>query len=283
MSPASRNLDIGYIVPIGYQCVNCHMISDVKMEDFRRRSSLVVGGHMAETPATITYVRIVNRETVRIALTLAALSGFPAKVADIQNSYIPAHVTEKIWKVLGPEFGEDYGRKAIVVHALYGLKSARDAFWNLLDDCMHHFGLLPCPADLYLFMKPMVRYDDGFNYYDMMFIHYYAESVLRRIYKYFNLNPISVGDPDIYMGYKLKKMRLENGVWEWANSPATYAKEPGGKVEKYLDELADAHWKFPKKKAKNSYICDYASEMDKTPDLDQVLSSWFHSMIGMIS
>ena len=89
-------------------------------------------------------------------------------------------VTEKIQTVLGPEFGEDSGRKAIVVRALYGLKSARATFWNHLEDCMHHLGILPYPADLYLWIKPMVSPGDGFNYYayvliyvdDVMIIHH---------------------------------------------------------------------------------------------------------------
>ena len=37
------------------------------------------------------------------------------KVADIQNDYITAPDTEKIWTVLGQEFGEDTGSKAIVL------------------------------------------------------------------------------------------------------------------------------------------------------------------------
>ena len=81
-------------------------------------------------------------------------------------------------------------------------------------------------------MKPMVRPDDGFNYYacvliyvyDVMVIHYDADSVLKRIDNYFNLKPSLIGDPDIYLGAKLNKMRLDNGVWAWSNSPARYVK-----------------------------------------------------------
>ena len=58
-----------------------------------------------------------SRETVRIALNLAAVNDLPVKVAEIQNYYIRAPVTEKIWTVLGREFGEDSVRKAIVVRA----------------------------------------------------------------------------------------------------------------------------------------------------------------------
>ena len=57
-----------------------------------------------------------------------------------------------------------------------------------------------------------------------MVIHPDVESVLRRIDKYFNLNPSLIGDPDIYLGAKLKKMRLKNIIWAWANSPARYVK-----------------------------------------------------------
>ena len=36
----------GQNAPIGHQFVKCHMIFDVKMEDFRRNSRYVDGGHM---------------------------------------------------------------------------------------------------------------------------------------------------------------------------------------------------------------------------------------------
>ncbi len=36
----------GSSAPIGYQKIPCHMIFDVKMEDFRQKSRLVAGGHL---------------------------------------------------------------------------------------------------------------------------------------------------------------------------------------------------------------------------------------------
>ena len=35
---------------------------------------------------------------------------------------------EKIWTVLGPEFGDNAGKSAVIVRALYGLKSAVASF-----------------------------------------------------------------------------------------------------------------------------------------------------------
>ena len=113
------------------------------MEDFRRKSLLISGGHTTKPPATITFESVVYRETVRIALTLAALNDLEVKVADIQNAYITHPVTEKIWTVLGKEFGQDAGKREIIVRALYGLKSAGVAFRKHLADCMRHLGYTP--------------------------------------------------------------------------------------------------------------------------------------------
>ena len=68
------------------------MIFDVKMGYSRGKSRLVVRGHVTEPPATITYVSVVLRETVRIDLKLAALNDLTVNMVDIQNAYITAPV-----------------------------------------------------------------------------------------------------------------------------------------------------------------------------------------------
>jgi hypothetical protein len=86
----------GQSEPIDYQKIPCHMIFDVKMEDFRRKARLIAGGHKTEAPATITYTSVVSRETVRIALLMAALNDLKVKVGDVLNAYITAPITEKV-------------------------------------------------------------------------------------------------------------------------------------------------------------------------------------------
>jgi hypothetical protein len=88
----------------------------------------VASGHWTKALVTITYASVVSRETVRLALTIATLNDLEVKVGDVLNAYITAPVKEKVWTILGPEFGHDTGRSAIIVHALYGLKSAGAAF-----------------------------------------------------------------------------------------------------------------------------------------------------------
>jgi methanogenic corrinoid protein MtbC1 len=52
---------------------------------------------------------------VRIALTLAALNDLEVKAVEIENAYLTAPVTEKIWTTLGADFGADHGKKAVIV------------------------------------------------------------------------------------------------------------------------------------------------------------------------
>ena len=44
----------GQSAPIGYQKIPCHMIFNIKMEDFCRKARLVAGGHQTKAPVTIT-------------------------------------------------------------------------------------------------------------------------------------------------------------------------------------------------------------------------------------
>lgn len=86
--------------PIGYQKRPCHMIFDIKMEDFRQKARLVVGGHRTKIPVTITYANVVSRKTVQLTLTIAGLDDLEVKVGDVLNAYIMAPMTKKVWTVL---------------------------------------------------------------------------------------------------------------------------------------------------------------------------------------
>jgi hypothetical protein len=118
---------------------------------------------MTDNPSVLTYASVVSRESVRIALTIAALNDLEVKASDIQNAYLCSPCEELIWTTLGPEFGPDEGKKAVIVRALYGLKSAGASFSRHIANCMEHMGYKPCKADSNVWMKPMVRPSDGFK------------------------------------------------------------------------------------------------------------------------
>ena len=120
------------MIPPGYQEICCHMIFDIKMgENFRRKARMVADGHRTETPAALTYSSVVSRDSMRIALTIAALNDLSVLACDVQNAYLTAKCREKVWTRAGPEFGSDAGKIMLAVRALYGLKSSGVAFRNV--------------------------------------------------------------------------------------------------------------------------------------------------------
>ena len=163
-------------------------------------------------------------------------------MADVQNTLLTAACSELIHTTLGPEFGEDQGKTAVIVRALYGLTSVGTSFRNHLTDCMCHLGYHSCLADPDFWYKPMVHPEDNFKYYsyvllyvdDCLCICHNAEQELHKIDKFFKMKDGSIGNPDIYLGAKVKQMELRNGVKAWASSSSKYIQEAVQNCEKYL-------------------------------------------------
>ena len=161
-------------------------------------------------------------------MTLPALNDLEVQCGNVLNAYITAPVEEKSWTTLGPEFGADSGKRALIVCDFYGLKSAGAAFCAHLGKFMKGLGYEPCLTDPNLWMKPEIRPDDHYEYYsyilcyvdNIMVVHHEALSILERIDKYFTLKPTSIGEEDIYLGAKLCKMNFPNVVWCWIISPS---------------------------------------------------------------
>jgi hypothetical protein len=105
----------------GYKKIPLRMIFDIKM-DFTRKARLVAGGHLTDLPSCLTYSSVVSRESVIIAFLIVAINGYDVIAADVQNDYVQATSLEKYYAISGDEFGEDKGKTALIVRALYGLK-----------------------------------------------------------------------------------------------------------------------------------------------------------------
>ena len=96
---------------------------------------------------------------------------------------------------------------------------------------MKSLGYKPCLADPDVWLKP--EYDKHYQYYsyilcyvdDIMVIHQNARPILDQIDKYMKRKESSVGDPDIYLGCKLRQIEMPNGVFAWGISPSKYAQE----------------------------------------------------------
>jgi hypothetical protein len=160
---------------VGYQEITCHMVFDVKM-DLTRKARFVAGGHMTETPASLTYSSVVSHDSVRIAFLIAALNDLDIMSCDIGNAYLNAPCREKIWFVAGPEFGSRQGQVIKIVRALYGLKSSGASCRNTLQRTIcEELGFEMTTADPDVYRRRAVK-KDGSEYWELLLV--YVDDIL---------------------------------------------------------------------------------------------------------
>ena len=106
--PGDENVRIAFEIDEGnledlpprYQEVSCDIIFDVNMgENFHRKSQMVAGGNNTTAPSSLTYLSMLSRYSVRIALTITVLNHLNFLVCNIQNSYLTAKFRKKMWTV----------------------------------------------------------------------------------------------------------------------------------------------------------------------------------------
>ena len=270
----------------GYQSIPCHMIFDIKMgENFRRKSRMVAGGHKTTTPSSLTYSSVVSRDSVRIALTIAALNDLSTLACDIQNAYLTAPCREKIWTVAGPEFGSDAGKKMIVVRALYSLKTSGAAFRAFLAETLYDIGYKPSMADPDVWMRPAIK-SDGFTYWeyvlcyvdDVLCISHNPISTMKGIQSKFKLKDDKMEKPDTYLGADLSSMDNEHGFECWAMSSDKYCAAMIKNVEERLEKKG---LRLPSK-CVSPTTHGYRPEMDCTAELKADGLQWYQEMIGSL-
>ena len=166
----------------------------------------------------------------------------------------------------GPEFGPELqGRKALIVRALYGTKSAGADFRNHLRDCMEVLGYQSCQADADLWMRKAVK-GTGERYYeyvllyvdDCLCISEHPKEAIEKIDKYFPMKPGSIAPPALYLGAKISKVQLPNGVTAWAQSTSQYVQEAIKNVEEHLARKGMKLFKG----ASSPILANYAPELD---------------------
>ena len=248
----------------------------------------MLDGHKTADPEVSTYAGVVSRESVRIALTYAALNDVDVTAADIGNAYLQAPSSQKYFVICGPEFGlENVGKRALIRRALYGGKSAGRDFRNHLRECMSHLKFISCPADPDVWMRPALK-ADGTKYWeyvllyvdDVLVVSDRGEELLRKeIGKYFKLKENSIGPPKIYLGGHMRKVTLENGMKAWTFSSSQYVQASVANVERYLTERG---LKFPGRAPNTPLSSNYRPEVDVSPALGPAEAAYFQSLIGIL-
>ncbi len=271
----------------GYSFCSTHMIFDVKMDgSFTRKARLVADGHKTKPPTSITYSSVVSRDSVRIALTIASLNSLEISACDIGNAYLNAPCREKLWTIVGSEFGSEKGSVMIIARALYGLKSSGAAWRATLAQSMEELGYKPTQADPDVWTKRSLK-DDGTPYYKMMLI--YVDDVLHiaedptgdmgKLSKLYRLKD-GTGELDRYLGGNIERVQTDDGSIAWSLSCHDYLSNA---IRQVQSELAQKNLKLKEfGTGLRPYPANYRPEMDVTPTLDEESTNRFQQLIGIL-
>jgi hypothetical protein len=93
------------------------------------------------------------------------------------------------------------------------------------------------------------------------------------------MKPGSIMEPTFYMGAKLKKTVIPNGVVAWGMSSSKYVQAAVQNLQEYLKENGDRKLK---KKASAPFEATYRDEIDESPVLGPEMANYFQSQIGIL-
>ena len=201
--------------------------------------------------------------------------------ADIRNAYLQAPSSQKDYIICGPEFGvKNIGQTALIHCALYGGKAAGRDFRNHLCSCMEFLNFKSCLADPDVWMRPAIK-SDGNTYYEYILLYVDNALVVSENAESILHNEESIGPPTVYLGGRVHKVQLENGVWAWSFSSSQYVQSAIKNVEESVGKPKNSHLKILSK-AEAPLTMSYRPELDVSPELTPRDSAYDQSLIGIL-
>ena len=216
-----------------YQRIPILWVLDCKV-DGRRRARAVGGGHRTNDIEFDLYSGVVNLEVVRMVFLIAILNDLQVIAGDISSAYLQSFTCEKIYTVLGEEFGHLAGLKVIVVRALYGLKLSAAMWHQKLADSLRGMGFVPSKADYDLWLRAR---EDHYEYIavivdDLLVFSKEPHLIIESLKEVSGYELKGVGVPEYYSGADVRYNSNEKS-WEWMSR--TYISNVCSKIEKCFD------------------------------------------------
>ena len=92
----------------GSKEIKKHLIFGINMyRKFTCKAMFMSGGHMSDTPSSLTYSTVITYDLVHIVLLILKLNELEVENVDIINTYLNIPTREKDWIVVGSEFGSN--------------------------------------------------------------------------------------------------------------------------------------------------------------------------------
>ena len=268
--------------PPGYQKIPHNIIFEIKM-DFTRKARLVAGGHKTAPPTQLTYSSVVSRESVRMGFLLAALNDVDIVAADVGNAYLNATTKEKVYIITGPEFGPlEQGKVAVIVRALYGLKSSGAMWRSHFAANLRDMGFTSSLGDPDIWFRAAEKPDKS-EYYeyilvyvdDLLIISHQSDSILKILEDHFKYRLKDVGTPKRYLGANIERVET-NGMKTWIMSAREYLEKSIPVIEERFGTLKQNN------KVTTPLPKDYHPELDTSEFLNDEFIEIYQSYMGIL-
>jgi hypothetical protein len=166
----------------------------------------------------LTYSYVVSIESVRIAFLIAAVNGYDIIAEDVQNAYVQATSLEKYFSIAGDEFGDDKGKMALIVRALYGLKSSGASWRAHIAHTLSNMKFAPSRGDSDVWMRVDFNPTTKASYWeyllvyvdDLLSIGLDLRATLNTLETDYNYLLKDVGPPTHYLGASIGTYNLDN-------------------------------------------------------------------------
>ena len=263
--------------------------------DLTRKTRLVAGGHRNKNvPSHAIFSSVASRDSVRIILLLAALNDLEILPTDIGNTYINAFCREKVHVRVGKElFGhENTGKTAIIIRALYGLKSAGASWRAHLSEQIREIGFKHTIADNDVYRKPSID-KSGNPYYEYMVVYvddcicvsHDPKRYMDSLAKIYRLREVKI--PDKFLGSNIRswKYRDDEGVEKhcWAMGSESYVREAYNVVDRLMSKHDLSYPSTRRHGSKTPFATmSYRPELDTSEFRDGIKHKVFQNMIGIL-
>ena len=271
----------------GYQEIKCHVIFEMNMY-FTWKARLVANGSKTEAPVSLTYSRVVSRESVRLVFWITALNDLDVTAYDIGNAYINAPCKEKIWFKSCEECGDHQGKVMILVQALYGIKTLGASCQSMFKEFIEmnrHFKSSQIDPNLLIRRN---RRGNGTDYYELLLA--YVDDVLAKIQSpeskmkdiglAFDIKDNKYGPPTAYFGADVQPLQMSDGKYEWTIKCVSYVVVAVQTIKFFLSE-DNRDLKSGKRPQKGPLSHVYKPDMDVKDEFDAEHMSWFQQLIGI--
>jgi hypothetical protein len=198
---------------------------------------------------------------------------------------------EKVYTTAGPEFGSNAGRPAIIVRALYGLKSSGARWRDHFAAILTQVGFTSSKADPDVWMQKNKR-PDGLTYWeytlcyvdDILVISHEPMQVMNLLSHHVTFKSGSIQPLTNYLGATISQVTILEGNNDfpmkqvWAMSAQEYIKKAVEEVERELRQ-EDAY--LPKK-VETPFSHGYRPELDFSNELNSHATKYYQGLIGVL-